>query len=279
MTDAPVILLWTGGWDSTFRLLQLLLELRLPVQPLYLLDDTRASASMEIATMDRIRDLLGERYPQTRTLLRRTIFDRVADIEPDDDVQRAYERLAVKFGIGSQYEWLARYAVQHGTPGIEMACECIPFGASKVLMYRTVPTTSVHGYRTFSVDPGEPDPDVRLLFDGYAYPLITTAREAMIDIAEAHGWVDLMGMTWFCHRPTSRGEPCGLCHPCLSNIGEGFGWRIPARRRALSAVYRHTLWPVREIARKGRLRLRAWFAKSRIEHNPASGTDSHPPVR
>ena len=40
----PVQILWTGGWDSTFRLLQLLLELKLEVIPHYVIDDTRESA-------------------------------------------------------------------------------------------------------------------------------------------------------------------------------------------------------------------------------------------
>src|SRR5688572_22265978 len=64
--DTPVVLLWTGGWDSTFRLLQLLLAQRLPVEPLYLLDDTRASSKVEIATVERLRAAIGERHPHTR---------------------------------------------------------------------------------------------------------------------------------------------------------------------------------------------------------------------
>ncbi len=36
-------LFWTGGWDSTFRLLQLLLDEHKAVQTYYLLDSFRAS--------------------------------------------------------------------------------------------------------------------------------------------------------------------------------------------------------------------------------------------
>src|SRR6478672_10747010 len=70
--DTPVNLFWTGGWDSTFRLLQLLLEHRLPVAPVYLIDDTRASTQFEFDTMDAIRDALFDAYPRAHALLRPT---------------------------------------------------------------------------------------------------------------------------------------------------------------------------------------------------------------
>src|SRR5688572_33020809 len=38
---APVALLWTGGWDSTFRLLMLLLVERRAVQSYYIVDRLR----------------------------------------------------------------------------------------------------------------------------------------------------------------------------------------------------------------------------------------------
>ena len=39
-TARAVKLLWTGGWDSTFRLLQLLLLYEKKVQPYYIIDPT-----------------------------------------------------------------------------------------------------------------------------------------------------------------------------------------------------------------------------------------------
>lgn len=261
--DTPVVLLWTGGWDSTFRLLQLLLEHRVPVQPLYLLDDTRASSKVEIATTERLRAAIARLHPHTRYLLRPLSIVRVADLAPDPDVEAAHARLAVRHGVGSQYAWLARYARQHGTSGIELTCECIPKGASGVLLDHTIRACAPQGHATYLVPGDDPDPDVALLFGGYAYPLIGTTREAMTEAARQRGWSDLMGMTWFCHRPVHGGEPCGLCDPCRANIEEGFAWRIPPRRRALSAVYRYTLLPLRTAGRRVVLRLRLLAAERR----------------
>jgi len=267
VSGRPVVLLWTGGWDSTFRLLQLLLLHRLPVAPLYLLDDARASAPVEIRTMQRIRKALAARFPHTRGLLRPTTIARVSDLAPDAAIDGALDRLADRDGIGTQYGWLARYYRQRGWRGIELACDCIPKGASAVLLERTVATRAPHGYGTYRLDPGDPDVDVRLVFGGFGYPLIATTREHMLEIMRDNDWTELMGMTWFCHRP-AHGVPCGLCKPCRANIEEGFGWRIPRRRRALSAVYRYTLLPVRMGARRVVLRLRVLAAGGRALNIP-----------
>ena len=45
--------------------------------------------------------------------------------------------------------------------------------------------------------------------------------------ASRRGFADVMEMTWFCRRPTRRGEPCGICGPCLETRDEGLGRRVP----------------------------------------------------
>ena len=69
-----VNLLWTGGWDSTFQLLQLLLIHRRRVTPLYLIDAERRSTGVELLTMKRIKDHLWNEYPHTRELLQPTRY-------------------------------------------------------------------------------------------------------------------------------------------------------------------------------------------------------------
>ena len=104
--DTPVVLMWTGGWDSTFRLLQLLLQHRVPVAPLYMLDDTRASSPIERKTMEAIRAALAEQHPHTRALLQPTIVVPVRDLAPDVTFQRAFDRLAVQCIIRPPTGWL-----------------------------------------------------------------------------------------------------------------------------------------------------------------------------
>lgn len=51
---------WTGGWDSTFRLLQLA-ERQINIKPIYIKDPARKSAEIEIARMTEILDHIKKR--------------------------------------------------------------------------------------------------------------------------------------------------------------------------------------------------------------------------
>jgi hypothetical protein len=254
--DEPVQLFWTGGWDSTFRLLQLLLDLRLPVAPVYLVDETRVATQVEFDTMDRIRAALFETHPHTRDLLLPTHVSRVADIAPDARIDGGYARLACHYGMGNQYAWLARYCRQHALQGIELSAECALHGAGVMLQANIVPMIAPQGFPTFHIPADAPDADSALVFGAFGLPLVRTTRQQMLAQSQREGWMRLMRMTWFCHRPTRAGTPCGVCNPCLTSIKQGFGWRVSRPRRALGAVYRTTLLPLRKAARRIVLKMR-----------------------
>ncbi|HWI24240.1 MAG TPA: hypothetical protein VNS59_04895, partial [Lysobacter sp.] len=103
---APVHLLWTGGWDSTFRLLELLLLHRLPVAPHYVADPTRASTQTELETMARIGDTLRATHPRTRALLQPVRVAAIGDVPPDGESIEALRAIRTRLFIGDQYAWL-----------------------------------------------------------------------------------------------------------------------------------------------------------------------------
>ena len=253
--NTPVQILWTGGWDSTFRLLQLLLELKLEVIPHYVIDDTRESAPTELRTMERIRQALADKYPETRDRLHPTRIGRVTDLQPEPDVQVAFERVASRFGIGNQYAWLSRYCHQNDIHGIELGAENTVRGAGAVVDGQMVPGKAPQGY-DINLVRSDGNPDLIKLFGRFAYGLDTMTRADMAESTRRNAWGEIMGLTWFCHHPTRENEPCGTCNPCLNVIDEGFGWRISPRRRALAAVYRWTVRPLRKSARRWLLRFR-----------------------
>lgn len=109
---APVNLLWTGGWDSSFRLLQLLLLHGRRVVPWYLVDETRASARNELAAMQRIRERLFQEHPHTRSLLEPLRRHDVARIAQDPTISAAHALLATERFLGNQYDWIARFCKQ-----------------------------------------------------------------------------------------------------------------------------------------------------------------------
>ena len=57
-----VNIFWTGGWDSTFRVLQLLIAKKKTVQPFYINDPNRKSAEKELNAMKTV-DRVVEIFP------------------------------------------------------------------------------------------------------------------------------------------------------------------------------------------------------------------------
>lgn len=101
MKDSPlnrdsVHLLWTGGWESTFQLMQLLIVDRRRVTPVYLIDADRRSTGAELRAMKRIKERLFREYPHTRELLRPTRYFAVADLSPDPEITQAFQAVLEK---------------------------------------------------------------------------------------------------------------------------------------------------------------------------------------
>ena len=267
MDRKPVNLLWTGGWDSTFQLLRLLLVHGVEVEPIYLIDRTRGSLDVERQTMDRIRATLASEYPQTVTLLKPTRFFDVADIRPDAEIEHAYHRILRGLGIGSQYDWLARFLKQNDMQGVEIGAEFTHHGASELLIGRTVPMTSTQGYPSHRLSPEAMDSDVGVLFGRLTFPLALIDKHTMKKEADVRGWIPLLAMTWFCHKPLA-GQPCGMCNPCQGVMSDGFGWRIPASRRALGRLHRATIGPMKKTAKRMVQKFRgAYLTPSATSHS------------
>ena len=255
-SQTPVQLLWTGGWDSTYRLLMLLLDRRVPVQPNYLYDRNRPSAPIETQTMDRLREAIVAAHPHTRELLLPTRIQLLEDIPPDIDIEQAFNRVLRANRIGDQYAFISRFCKQHDMDGVELSVESAPRGASAALAGH-VEQQHANGGSTWRLRPDDPDADLRLVFGRCAFPIYDTTKPQMAANVQRNGWSDLMGMTWFCHKPSKDLRPCGFCNPCQYALQQGFGYRIPRSRRALSRLYSFTLMPLRARTRQWLHRMRA----------------------
>ncbi|WP_149194598.1 hypothetical protein [Luteimonas suaedae] len=238
-----VKLLWTGGWDSTFQLLRLLLKHHLPVVPYYLEDPTRASTATELRTMQRIGDALHDAFPETRELLRPLRTFPIVDLEPDPAIANALRTIRSRIFIGSQYEWLPLFCKRHGMTGIELSVH-VDDKVQALLSSFVCEFDRAGSYRSFRVDPRHAGTAEHTLFRCFDFPLFRIDKRAMAREAENEGWSRIMHMTWFCHRPL-RGRPCGVCAPCVYAIEEGMAWRVPRARRVLSFFYRTLVLPLK----------------------------------
>ena len=62
MDKKKVTLLYSGGWDGTFRLLQLA-QYDIEIQPVYVIDKDRGSTEYECRAMKTIIEEAGKRFP------------------------------------------------------------------------------------------------------------------------------------------------------------------------------------------------------------------------
>ncbi|KQY51827.1 hypothetical protein [Lysobacter sp. Root494] len=266
-----VNLLWTGGWDSTFRLLQLLLRHRVPVVPHYLEDPTRPSTQIELETMARIRDCLRIAYPHTRGLLQPLRIASVGNVAEDAEIDRALQDIREKVFIGSQYSWLPAYC-KHGAIGNMELGVHVDDKVQALLRSFAMEFEHPAGFHSIRVDPRHSGSPEFTLFGYFSFPLFHIDKVGIGRQATAEGWDAIMEMTWFCHRP-SHGKPCGICAPCVYTIEEGLAHRIPASRRVLSYFYRRFALPMKAPLRRMRTSLHGHRAGRR---RSAPGTSRHP---
>ena len=103
---------WTGGLDSTYRILELS-RMPLTIQPYYIWDQTRGSIKQELKAMDDIAKIVKKNSLTKAKLLPLQIINN-GDIADDAEITAAWRTLNQKYLLGSQYNYLARFARQHG---------------------------------------------------------------------------------------------------------------------------------------------------------------------
>ena len=226
MENTKTNVLWTGGWDSTFRLLDLILIKGSKVKPYYIIASDRLSTGTEIRTMKNIKQVLFYNYPRTKSLLLPTKFREVCDIKPNALTTRSFEEIRRNnYFIGSQYEWLARFADESGISDIELSIHKDD-KAHKTL--EPFVTQSFEANRLYyRVKESLSNTSEYTLFKYFKFPIFNLSKLDIENIAKKSGFYDIMEYTWFCHNPRNNNSPCGICKPCMYTIEEGLGRRIP----------------------------------------------------
>ncbi|MDI9471612.1 MAG: hypothetical protein GX260_03390 [Tissierellia bacterium] len=244
LQDNAIRLLWTGGWDSTFRMLQLS-ELDRRIEPIYVRYPGRYSASTEEATMKKLLARIRA-LPGTRADLQDVLVIPYAEIPAMPEVTKAYEDVNRRAPCGPQYEYLSRLSYQY--PGIEIGIEPgeglidDALGKNASRMLRIAEDECYHYYL---IDPEVVGEDMYTFFKNFRLPIYDTSRQKMIEIAQTkEGWMDILNSTWFCHYP-ANGEPCGSCVPCQIVVEDGLGYRIGEKgmkRYRMQKKYEKTFW-------------------------------------
>jgi tRNA(Ile)-lysidine synthase TilS/MesJ len=256
--EAEVNLLWSGGWDSTFRLLYLVFIEKKRVQPFYIIDVNRDSTLHELRAMHAVREEVAKKNPQLANLIRPTIIVSIDDIKPDSEVTAKFNRLneSLPKPIGPQYEWLARFAKQYNIPNFELCIELSERAPNILVNLLSKHVNGDSGIMHFNEN------DDASIFSYFKFPLLKTSKSDMKRIATEKGFLDMLEKTWFCHKPWHN-KPCGICGPCEIAIKE-LGYRVPKISRL-----RRKIWVVIgfvvKIAKSIKRLLKNMFVKTNYE--------------
>lgn len=219
VNDKPLHrVLWTGGWDSTFRVLNLLSSTDHVIQPYYLIYLGRASSLIELRTINQMMDEIEKHESWKGRLLAPII--RLADRYKyaNEPYAQALEKVRQTWWLGSQYLCLAQFRDQEKLVDLELGLQSSIFDALRGY----VPERDSGLPRRLSK---EAPWEFQVLFGGYLFPILWTSKLEMKGVAEQKGFIDVLNMSWFCHQPVD-GKPCGHCNPCRHVIDEGMEYRI-----------------------------------------------------
>lgn len=240
--EEEIAVFWTGGWDSTTRVVDLVVHYGCPVQPIYVIDRSRRSWSIEVERMERIRDHLSTKYPERAHLLLPTNFIDRSELETSDLVNHPYLKLASKTGTSTQYAYLSKVSEITGYPKIEVAIHSEDDASTyEVLRERVKEVRLECGATTYEMDPWEPSTQMEhamKVFETYRLPYMFTHPDKLASMTADHGLNSLLSLTFTCRIPL-RGEPCGVCETCRYAIRSGKTDHFPS-----SALLRYRFSPI-----------------------------------
>lgn len=235
MDEKIVNILWTGGWDSTYRMVELSRK-NVKVQAIYCCDSSRRSIEKEKETMEQIRKALIDREGTKATFLP-ICYINIEDIPANSNITNAYNHVCEKVKLGSQYEWLARLTQMY--PKLEIGIEK-PAGeySGCVDAINTFGSLKLND-NVFEIDREHSSEDCIFLFGGFCFPIINMTELDMVKNIREWGYEDIMRRIWFCHNPIN-GKSCGVCRPCQQKMECGMAFLVDKKGQKRYKVYRLT---------------------------------------
>ena len=233
-------LFWTGGYDSTFRLCEMLINENKIVQPLYIsfpLDNdcviektcntkwVRRNRKQEKIAMLKIRQKLFTKFPKTKVLLLPTIYiDK--DIE-DDKFNENFEKKFYKDNLWPkkrkihQYLFLSKFAYYHkqhidiGVLGIHKNSKFAKFLNDNLT--KTVSTNNNSKTVNKIINYKIKDPKHFLYYINF--PLYNRTKKELLLKGKNSNYADILKMSWSCWFPNPKtGKSCGKCTMCKERI-------------------------------------------------------------
>ena len=223
-----VNILWTGGWDSTFRLCQLSRMDGVEVQPVYFSVQgysDRTNWKKEIQAQDTLLPLLRQKG-ETKAHILDPIRLTDKDLPKDSAFDAAFKKWDTTGRIPGQLRFLGKlpmlfpkleYCIEG--PTLKRRQQGFKLGKTQVFLEE-------HGFRFHfrpdgyaDMDASQADPELKLLWGGFTFPILGITEMAMVPIIRSWGYEALFKHTWTCDYGGE--EPCGVCHNCETKWASG----------------------------------------------------------
>lgn len=237
---------WTGGLDSTYRVCQLSF-LNVEIQPFYI-SDSRESEQYELKAIADIVKFI-QLSNRTKCKLLPLIVIKQDEILPNKQITDSFNTLHRETKIGSQYNFLARFACQNNLK-LEIGFLFNPKGPVYrcIKKYGTVkeisiPISDVENIEFCELDSNRSSKDVINVFGNFHFglPLYRMTKIQTLKAYKEMEYEEVIPMTWFCHHPRN-GLPCGLCSPCVQTMEAKLSFRIPKRSRLYYYLFKTTFF-------------------------------------
>ena len=214
----PEYVFWTGGYDSTFRICELLIIYKLPVQPIYIsynLDSAKKSDKWvrknikeELEAMEKIRLKLYKRFPYTKKLLHKTIDINNNIDYPEYDINFnnlnlwPRKRKIHQYGHIGKISYLLKTRVDCGVLGIHQNSNFVKFLRDNLIKTEN----------NFILDVSSSHPLYYMRF-----PLFNRTKRDLCDISKKHKFNDIIKISWSCWFPINK-KPCKRCPMCVERF-------------------------------------------------------------
>ena len=227
MDNRIVHILWTGGLDSTYRMVELSRK-KCVIQPHYVIVN-RKNIKNELKAIHDITAILNSDKRTIAELRPVETFSK-HDLEEYPDIQSAWEILHERKDFKSQqYPLFTRYARQKGLK-LEMGIQFSKGGTVAKVVDEAFLMDSPDDDEVMMIDPekGSHEWASYTLFKDFRFPksLYHKTKREEIEELKRLGYGKVLKRVWTCFRPV-LGMPCGHCFACQSAIYEGAGELIP----------------------------------------------------
>jgi 7-cyano-7-deazaguanine synthase len=223
-----VHIFWTGGLDSTYRVVELLRQ-NCVIQPHYITLTGRGTVEYELRAISEITAILNSDKRTKAKILPVVIFP-MSELEEYADIQSAWELLhETKYFNSTQYPLLARYARQKKLK-LEMGIQFSENGSVAEVVDESYLTDYPDRDDVMMIDPvkGAQEWASLTLFQDFLFPksLYHKTKKEEIEELKSQGYGKVLKKVWTCFHPV-LGMPCGHCFPCQSAMKEGAGMMVP----------------------------------------------------